>query len=241
MWKSKNGKVWHRFNDCSCITSNAYKITDNHARTLSQCKRCINKSLCDICMVDSARVPLCNLHVACYTCFENSVNKSYECPFDGNQLVDIPFKFLNRRDTSSRYICPIEYTIENILTLKCPNCKKAFYDFEACLLLRCNNCSKSFCGLCFEIIQNHEHLLVCPYRTSRCDGYFMNFEEWQKFHDQKKTEKIIEIRKKLYSKSIFLAFVYQLEMMRFHNILYHHHIFIRISKIIKNISEYFSR
>ena len=220
MWKSKNGKVWHRFNDCVCISTICVKINEISAEKISQCKRCIFRTTCDICMVDNACMPLCNLHVACRTCFENSISKSYECPFDGRNLVDIPFRCLSKKNTPATHVCPIDYTIENVLTLKCPSCKQAFYDFDACLLLRCNNCEKSFCGLCLEMIKSHDHILTCPLRTDLCNGYFMNFEDWQTFHNEIKTKKIMEIRNTLYKQSIFMACVYHIEMMRFHNMMY---------------------
>ena len=235
MWKSKNGKVWHRFNDCSCISTTYCKIKESTAEKTSQCKRCVNRSTCDICMVDNACMPLCNLHVACRSCFENSISKSYECPFDERDLVDIPFKFLNKKNVPTTYICPIEYTLENVLTLKCPNCKQAFYDFDACLLLRCNNCDKSFCGLCLEIINGHDHILTCPLRPPYCNGYFMKFEDWNVFHDEIKTKKILKIRQKLYTKSILMACIYQIEIMRFHNMMYCQYIKMKFIEFVRKI------
>ena len=190
MWKTHHGKVWHRFEDCKNIKSSIISITPNVAKSVHQCKWCITRATCDICMVDNARMPLCNLHVACEDCFAESIKKSFQCPFEGNQLTHIPHKFLNNEGSTIQYVCPIEYTIDNILTLKCPACKQAFYDFDACLYLNCSKCNKSFCGFCFQIINNHNHLLSCPERPDNCDGYFMNIDDWHEYQHIKKTNRI---------------------------------------------------
>lgn len=40
--------------------------------------------------------------------------------------------------------------IENVLTLKCPNCTLAFIDFDGCHNVTCHNCRLSFCAMCLN-------------------------------------------------------------------------------------------
>ena len=39
---------------------------------------------------------------------------------------------------------------EDVLTLHCPRCKKAFVDFKHCYALDCNACPCGFCALCLK-------------------------------------------------------------------------------------------
>eukprot|EP00042_Codosiga_hollandica_P055477 m.778823 g.778823 ORF g.778823 m.778823 type:complete len:722 (-) comp59124_c0_seq3:3874-6039(-) len=39
---------------------------------------------------------------------------------------------------------------DEILTLKCPTCNKAFLDFTGCWALQCSSCPTYFCGWCFK-------------------------------------------------------------------------------------------
>ena len=40
--------------------------------------------------------------------------------------------------------------IENILTLKCSQCKTAIYDFYDCFAVTCSACDGHFCGWCLQ-------------------------------------------------------------------------------------------
>lgn len=51
---------------------------------------------------------------------------------------------------------------ENILTLRCPHCDAAFFDWDGCCAVHCDACSKYFCGLCQDAQSNsslsHDHI-----------------------------------------------------------------------------------
>ena len=44
----------------------------------------------------------------------------------------------------------VTYIIEEILTLCCPTCHAAFFDFDNCFAIKCGNCSTHFCGWCLR-------------------------------------------------------------------------------------------
>lgn len=53
---------------------------------------------------------------------------------------------------------------ENVLTLKCPRCQRAFVDFDGCFALKCNGCRCAFCAWCLLDCGRdaHAHVLACP-------------------------------------------------------------------------------
>jgi len=62
---------------------------------------------------------------------------------------------------------------EEILTLHCPRCKQAFFEFDGCFALRCGRCSCNFCAWCLADCGNdaHVHVLACPAARNRRDYY----------------------------------------------------------------------
>jgi len=82
--------------------------------------------------------------------------------------------------------------VEEILTLKCPRCAKAFLDFEACSALSCSDqaghgCGSQFCGFCLALCginaDAHRHVAQCPQNTNpgrNVFGPLENFEEAQR-------------------------------------------------------------
>ena len=59
----------------------------------------------------------------------------------------------------------IRHILDNILTLKCPHCQSAYFDFDGCLSLQCKNCKKYFCAKCHEKQKSskwsHAHVSAC--------------------------------------------------------------------------------
>jgi hypothetical protein len=70
---------------------------------------------------------------------------------------------------------------DEILTLKCPSCKKAFLDFEGCFALKCSNCPCGFCGWCLADCGSdaHSHVRKCPHKLNK-DAYFGTEAEFKK-------------------------------------------------------------
>lgn len=69
---------------------------------------------------------------------------------------------------------PRRHIVENILTLKCPRCKAAFFDFTDCLALKCATCTCGFCACCMTDCGQDAHAHVrhsCAYaKASRPGG-----------------------------------------------------------------------
>mmetsp|Transcript_34574 Transcript_34574/g.76264 ORF Transcript_34574/g.76264 Transcript_34574/m.76264 type:complete len:678 (-) Transcript_34574:287-2320(-) len=84
------------------------------------------------------------------------------------------------------------HIVDEILTLKCPRCGKAFVDFEACFALSCEDfaghgCGSEFCGFCLTLCGNsadaHQHVAQCPFNINEGRDVFgpiENFEEAQR-------------------------------------------------------------
>jgi hypothetical protein len=84
-----------------------------------------------------------------------------------------------------------KHIVEEILTLKCPRCRKAFVDFDACFALRCrdaadNGCRAEFCAFCLALCGTnahaHQHVAQCPFNINPSRDVFgslKNFDEAQ--------------------------------------------------------------
>ena len=58
--------------------------------------------------------------------------------------------------------------VEEILTLKCPRCKRAFIDFDGCFALTCGACRCGFCAYCLQDCGNdaHRHVANCQHNIA---------------------------------------------------------------------------
>jgi len=54
--------------------------------------------------------------------------------------------------------------LEDIFTLKCPRCRKAFLDFDGCFALKCSSCPCAFCAWCLTDCGEDAH----PHVMSSC-------------------------------------------------------------------------
>uniref|UniRef100_A0A7S3AK67 RING-type domain-containing protein n=1 Tax=Haptolina ericina TaxID=156174 RepID=A0A7S3AK67_9EUKA len=65
--------------------------------------------------------------------------------------------------------------LEENLTLKCPRCKQAFFDFQGCTALDCSRCSCKFCGWCLHDCGDkdaHPHVANCDVKPPECDVFY---------------------------------------------------------------------
>lgn len=60
--------------------------------------------------------------------------------------------------------------VEEILTLHCPRCAQAFFDFEGCFALKCSKCPCNFCGWCLADCgtDSHAHVTLIFVRLHVC-------------------------------------------------------------------------
>jgi hypothetical protein len=72
------------------------------------------------------------------------------------------------------------HILEEILTMKCPRCSKAFLDFDGCFALSCSNCPCNFCGWCLEDCGSdaHKHVVNCPVKPQGADIYYGTFPQF---------------------------------------------------------------
>lgn len=77
---------------------------------------------------------------------------------------------------------------EELLTLKCPRCRHAFYDFDGCFALKCGSCKCGFCAWCLKDCGNdaHAHVLACSVSTRRREyhGSWVQFTAAQRSRRQ---------------------------------------------------------
>eukprot|EP00953_Heterococcus_sp_UTEX-ZZ885_P030421 16072-Heterococcus_DN1.PRE.1 len=93
------------------------------------------------------------------------------------------------------------HIIDNIFTLKCLKCGKAFDAFTGCCALLCadtkgNGCCTSFCAFCLEIgtiATIHAHVQSCIYNTTRAVfGNVTVFETAQRARRQRLTHQYLD-------------------------------------------------
>ena len=99
----------------------------------------------------------------------------------------------------------IHIIAEQIMTLRCPACQKAYCDFDACAAITCNFCGAHFCGVCFKENPNwskddaHQHVVECrTYKTERrqngctCDGgLFVGSNHWKDMMRRRKMARLV--------------------------------------------------
>lgn len=86
---------------------------------------------------------------------------------------------------------------EEILQMKCPRCKKAFFDFEGCFAISCSSCPCKFCGWCLHDCGGgdaHPHVRVCGKVPQGVDALFPQMPDvrgaFLKTHKQRCQERI---------------------------------------------------
>jgi hypothetical protein len=79
-----------------------------------------------------------------------------------------------------------KHVIEKVLTLACPRCSQAFFEFSGCMALTCSAaaCGCHFCGWCLADCGNdsHPHVANCAVKSrlpGRIDRYFATPEQYK--------------------------------------------------------------
>jgi len=89
-----------------------------------------------------------------------------------------------------------EKIIDDILTLRCPRCRQAFYDFEGCFALYCSVCPCRFCGWCLSDCGNqdaHPHVATCPHKEPGADKYFGTKEMFESAQNKRRRKALLEL------------------------------------------------
>jgi hypothetical protein len=90
--------------------------------------------------------------------------------------------------------------LEDIFTLKCPRCRKAFLDFEGCFALKCSSCPCAFCAWCLSDCGDdaHPHVRSCALKPK--DPGRTYFGTKKEFEESAKSRIIKELNAYLSSK-----------------------------------------
>ena len=81
---------------------------------------------------------------------------------------------LRSLDATERQTADAVQRVHDVLTLKCPRCAAAVFDFDGCFALGCPRCGCGFCAWCFKDCQAdaHAHVRICTRRPARRDALF---------------------------------------------------------------------
>lgn len=90
----------------------------------------------------------------------------------------------------------IQYIVDEILTLRCPN-KHAFVDYDGCAVLTCKHCQVVFCAICLGQLAkdnktSHEHARDCinKHTTDKTKSAFVSMQVFTTYHNKVKHDKI---------------------------------------------------
>ena len=83
-----------------------------------------------------------------------------------------------------------DHITEEILNLRCPNCKQVFDAFDGCCSLTCSNCRHFFCGFCLnqhfgDSASSHRHVQNCV-ENPRQSNYHCDLPLWTRIQKDKK-------------------------------------------------------
>jgi len=106
-------------------------------------------SLCDYIFSDQYLAKKVSPEV--YDIYQKSIEKFLEQKIQKDFSDEFEQRLKNAQqetvtDTQTVTAGHVRHIIENILTLKCPNCETAFHKFDGCLSVKCQKCDKDFCG-----------------------------------------------------------------------------------------------
>lgn len=99
--------------------------------------------------------------------------------------------FDDSTDVSIEIVRHVRTIQETILTLTCPYCETAFFDFDGCAAVTCETCGIEFCGLCLRFCGTNvlAHVSTCT-RNPNQGNYFVNSNELSKIHATVRSEKL---------------------------------------------------
>ena len=81
---------------------------------------------------------------------------------------------VQRRVAETKLNAARRHITDEILTLKCPRCNQAYFDFDGCAALTCSGCGTGFCAWCGVDAGRdaHGHVACCPAKPTGADQFF---------------------------------------------------------------------
>ncbi|CDF32339.1 unnamed protein product [Chondrus crispus] len=84
--------------------------------------------------------------------------------------------------------------IDQILTLRCPNCRMAFIDFDGCFDLTCDGCMHHFCAWCISHFSRHDvhsHVAHCP-KSPQQGAVYGQMEQFTRLHSVRRRQLVVQ-------------------------------------------------
>lgn len=109
------------------------------------------------------------------------------------QMAEIREQMLKAVDSRQQRVYQHRLHIaENILTLKCPRCAAAIFDFTGCFAVTCNLCRCGFCAWCLADCgaDAHAHVLTCAH-TLRPGQYHATLDEFNQVHRARRRAAVV--------------------------------------------------
>ena len=96
------------------------------------------------------------------------------------------------QDAESQEVERAALHVQNqILTLRCPSCTTAFFDYDGCAALRCGACQATFCALCLTACDSsnatHRHVRTCDLNPNP-GSYFVQAAQFEAVHRVRKRD-----------------------------------------------------
>lgn len=116
---------------------------------------------------------------------------------------------------------------DDLLTLRCPRCRTAFYDFEGCFALTCSRCQPK-CGFCAWCLADcgedaHRHVATCAHNSLPGKGFFGSFEDFQQAQLKRRKALVVEFLRTIEDRAVLDQVVEQcrtdLEDLQMHGIV----------------------
>jgi hypothetical protein len=98
------------------------------------------------------------------------------------------------------------HIIDNLLTLQCLRCHKAFENFDGCFAVQCrdtrgNGCRAHICAYCLECFvypgDAHKHVVSCPHNTTKDRSLYGTQEGFTAVQKQRRTQLVQQFLKTL--------------------------------------------
>ncbi len=74
-----------------------------------------------------------------------------------------------------------DHVIDRVLTLSCPRCGQAFFDFDGCVALMCSRDNAAFCAYCLKDCGTdaHRHVVNCEHNPTPDKNLFPGLEVFE--------------------------------------------------------------
>ena len=99
-----------------------------------------------------------------------------------------------------------QHITDELLTLRCPRCRRAFLDFEGCFALTCSHCQPK-CGFCAWCLADcgadaHRHVATCAHNSLPGKGIFGSFEDFQQAQLKRRKRLVVEFLRTIEDRAV---------------------------------------